>query len=120
MWISSSKVCELTGATARQVHLWTRLKVIPARSEVKQVEKVYRDRNRKTRKGIAVGSGNVFLYDDAHLPAIRCLVRCQRQFENHLSIEILMAIFRDYPVGYTKLGEGVVIGWEREKINSTY
>lgn len=91
--ITSQRLCELTGATYRQIDYWARNKIIPTATEEGR------------------GSGSRRQFDKSIVPAVRVLARVSRCLEPQSLRLTYKGLYAAFDKGTLDLGDGIVLTW---------
>lgn len=94
--LSTIELCVQTGATYRQIDYWTSYGVIPPPDGKR-------------------GSGFRRRYDQAIVPAVRCVVRISAALrsghQSGANMDLLADIFKHYNDGYIPIGDHAALVW---------
>lgn len=85
--------CELTGATPRQIHYWTRAGIQLTKQPIGD-----NDRNRD--------------YDISVAHKVKLLAMVSEKMGQWFSVDTLAIIFEEYDDGFIDFGDGITLDWK--------
>lgn len=92
--LNAPKLCELTGATYRQIDYWVHLGLILPVGDANP------------------GSGRHRKFDPNIVERVKLMVRFSKAFHGFINHQMLQTIYTNYDQGYADIGEGLILSWK--------